>query len=307
MTTTQEEKRTYNVDLQNRLKELIASGNINQSTLAKSVNYSAAVISTYLKSDYNGDLNKLETALEQFLQRQNAKEGYKRLKLDYCLTSIAQDVNRAAKMSQYNCDIGVCIGKSGMGKSMAIKGYAEKTGGVIIIDPDEKTRPKAVLKQFALQLKLPEVKTRIEDLIADIVSKLKDSRRLVIIDEAENLDVRTFRILRKIHDRSEDTFGMLFVGTETLYANLLSLKGEYAYIANRIARVARLNKLTTKDVEMLVKQVFPSADSEIVKHFEVVTENNARILFNTLKTTKDFVNSGLELNKDAIISARPGL
>jgi DNA transposition AAA+ family ATPase len=298
---------TNNAEITNQIKDLLSSGKTNQSQLAKNVGYSSAVISQYLQGNYNGDVPKLEKVFEQYLQRQNEKNNAQNTKLTYCNTSIAEQITNAASLCHYNYKIGVCVGKSGIGKTTAIKAYAAKKGGVIYVDPDEKTRPRSILKQIERQLKLPDVKICIDDFIIDIVRSLKDSGRLIIVDEAENLDIHSFRVLRKIYDRCDESIGMLFVGTERLHKNLLTIKGEYEYIANRISRLTRLDRLTTKDVEMLVTQIFPNADSETIKHFESVSENNARILGHILETANILVNNGHELDRKVIISSHPGL
>ena len=55
-------------------------------------------------------------------------------------------------MCQLNSEVGVAYGVSGLGKSTAIKNYAQKNPGVLIIDPDENAYAKSVLVEIAEQL-----------------------------------------------------------------------------------------------------------------------------------------------------------
>lgn len=301
------EEKIYKSEIQDQIRLLVLKGEMTQTSLAKNIGCSPTTISQYLQSGYPGDVEKLEKNIEQFLRRNQDKKSYKITKLDYCDTTIAEKILNIASMTHYNCDISVCVGKSGIGKTTAINAYANKIGGVIVIDPDEVASPRFLLKQIADIIKLPQIKQATEDVIADIIYRIKDTNTLIIIDEAENLNDRAFRVLRKIHDRCENTCGLLFIGTQKLHANLLKMKGEFEYVVNRIARFEVLTELTSKDIGLFVKQIFPEADPETIKYFEEITDKNARILYNTLKTARDFVNSGMELNKKTILSAKPGI
>ena len=63
--------------------------------------------------------------------------------------------------------------------------------------------------------------------------------------------------------------------------------------------------LELKDIEILVKQIFPTATAEIISCFAKESNNNARILSNTLMRVNDILQSNnVALNKDVIIAAR---
>ena len=144
-----------------------------------------------------------------------------------------------------------------------------------------------------------------EDFIANIVKKLKDSGYIIIVDEAENLKPEVFTTLRKIHDRCENTCGLLFVGTERLHYNLTRLQGEYNYVINRVGFKVQLNALEIKDVEILVKQIYPDATDEIILCFAEECKYNARVLSNTLMRVNDLLQSNnVELCPDVIAAAR---
>lgn len=288
-----------------KISQLIASSEIDQKTLAKRVGYSAATISTYLGNGYEGDLTKLESAFAKYLSHTKIAKDYTRVNLEFEETSIAQRVFTAAKMCQLNGEIGICIGASGLGKTTAIKQYALESTGVIFVDPNEETTPRALMRQIGEQLKVSEGGLMPRNYIGEITKRLNDSGYLVIVDESENIKMACFRMLRKIHDRCNFSFGLLFVGTEKLYENLHRLRGEFSYITNRIGYVEKLDALKTSDVELLVKQVFPNCTSENIKTFESITNQNARVLFNTIKRTNDLLANGkVELCHKTISAAR---
>lgn len=301
-------KAKYDEELLEQVHQLMVSGSVDQKTLAQRTGYSGAVISLYLKGSYDGAVEKLESALKKYLTAHSQAREYKKLALKFVKTSVAERIYTVAKLCRLNSEINVCYGSSGVGKTTALRNYTDEQSGVILIDPDECASMRSVLFQLADKLKLSLTSTKTENLLNEITKKLYNSGFLVIVDEAENLKIPVFKILRKIHDRCEFSFGLLFVGTEKLYHNLKRLRGEFVYLTNRISYVEKLDILTEEDIQALTNQVFPDCDDVLLKQFERQSNGNARILFNTLKRTKDIkASSGDDLNLMMIASARSSL
>ncbi|MDD3236838.1 MAG: AAA family ATPase [Candidatus Gastranaerophilales bacterium] len=288
-----------------KVKELIESGSIDQVTLANRIEYSSSTISLYLKGRYNGNIQNLEKALNKYLVLHNNTQNHEKVALDFEETSVASRFFSIAKMCRLNGEINLCYGSSGIGKSTAIKKFADEFTGVIVIDPDEGATTRSVLKQLVEKLGLTPVTTKSEDLTSTITNRLNNSNFLVIVDEAENVKTEVIRSLRKIHDRCSSTFGLLFVGTETLYQNLRKLRSEFNYLMNRIGYVGGLHPLDRGDVESLVRQIFPDCNEECLDAFVSCSQKNARVLFNILKRAKDLQRgTNDELNPKMIVSAR---
>lgn len=296
----------YDQNLNDKLKEFLEKNELTQTALAKRLNVSNTQINQYLKGIYSGDVKGLEEKVSNFLKTQESIKVYDGVKLHYVETSVASRIKNIAQMCQFNGEIGICYGSSGLGKTTAIDNFSNNRVDVITVDPDENATPRSVLKQIAVPLKAPFCdNTILEDMVSNVVDKLKNRGYLIIIDEAENLKPEVIRTLRKVHDRCNFTFGLLFVGTESLYAQLRRMKGEFAYITNRIARVEALDAINSNDIRLMVNQVFPDSNEQCMNAFIALTNNNARILFNTLKRTKDIVRSSKEpLNAQMIASAR---
>ena len=287
------------------LQKLVDSKQFTQKEIATRIGYSVAAVSTYLKGNYAGNIETFEAELEKFLQQHLQKSKYKRVSLNFEKTSIAQRIFTVAKMTQFNSEISLAFGASGIGKTTAIKEYARTNSGVIILDPYENASVRALLKQLGKYLHIGEYNQLIEVLTEDLIKALNKSGKLIIIDEAENLTVEHFRVLRKIHDRCNSTIGLLFVGTHSLYNNLSKLSGEYQYIKNRICYVEALENIDLNDVDALVRQVHQNASVEIVKAFAQASGFNARVLFNLLKRINDILlTEGGTLTADRILGAR---
>lgn len=307
MTAVLEKETTKKHDetLIKQVKKYLENPDVDQSTLAKRVNKSSSTLSQYLKGNYGGDVEGLEADLRKYLKLVTAKKNHKRIKLQFEKTSVAQKILKIAQMCQYNGELALCYGSSGLGKTTALEYLKKEFSGIILVDPDENATPRAILKQVADGVKLGYYDAMPEDFIANIVKKLRKSEYLIVVDEAENLKPDVFRTLRKVHDRCNGTCGLLFIGTERLNANLAKRKGEFDYVLNRVSMKFKLKPLTKEDVKLLATQIFPDISSELINFLATATEYNARVLFNTLKRCKDIIEeNNVELDEDVINEAR---
>lgn len=286
-----------------KLKNRIQKGEFQQKEVAKVLDISETTMSMYLNNSYKGNLATIDRKVEKFLTNADEKKEYdfKKIKLDFVKTSVAARVFNIAKMCQLNGEIGVCFGRSGYGKTTACKQYAEENYGVIWLDPNENANKYEIIRLLAKALSIND--DYIKTALPKIVEKLNNSNYLIIVDEAENLKSPVFRTLRKIHDKCNFSFGLLFVGTERLYYNLARMKGEFEYLTNRISCVENLQSLKEQDIKALAEQVFCDLSENCIKTFKDVCHANARELFNLLKRTKDLINSGNQLSPQTINAA----
>ena len=307
MTTVLEKETTkkFDEELLGQVKKHLESSDVDQSTLAKRISKSPATLSQYLKGEYKGNVENLESDLRKYLKLAIAKKGHKKIRLKFEQTSVAKEIIRIAKMCQYDGELALVYGASGLGKTTALEYLKKEGSGIILVDPDENATPRAILKQIADGLKLGYYDMLPEDFIANIVKKLKKSEYLIIVDEAENLKPDVFRTLRKIHDRCSGSCGLLFVGTERLYGNLAKRKGEFDYVLTRVSLKYQLKPLTKEDVKQLTQQIFPDVTEDLVSLLSNLTGCNARILINTLKRCAYIVTTNnVELNADVLKEAR---
>lgn len=286
-----------------KLKKRISDGEFNQKEVARLLDISETTMSMYLNNTYKGNLKTIDKKVEKFLTNADEKKEYdfKKIKLDFVKTTVATRVFNIAKMCQLNGEMGVCFGRSGFGKTTACKQYADENFGVFWLDPDEKSTKNDIIRLLSRLLGINE--DYVNRAIPLIVNKLNNSNYLIIVDEAENLKAPVFRLLRKIHDKCNFTFGLLFVGTERLYYNLARMKGEFEYLTNRISCVENLQALKESDIKALASQVFCNLSDVCLKTFKEVCHSNARELFNLLKRTNDLVNSGNPLSPQTIHAA----
>jgi DNA transposition AAA+ family ATPase len=114
----------------------------------------------------------------------------------------------------------------------------------------------------------------------DIIDRLRDSGRVIMVDEAEFLPIRAIDLLRRVYDRAG--VGVLFVGLPRLFEGLIRKKGDYAYILSRIGIKTVIGALSLTDVSEIVNQVAESP-VEVSEAFLQQSGGNNRKLNKLLK------------------------
>lgn len=304
-----EKQKEYDKELQQKVKDLLNSKKVDASTIARGIGKSPTTFSLYMQCNYNGNIEPIETELRKYLDFFNKKEQTETKSLNFVETSIVMKLFNAANMCQLKGKMGVCYGTPGIGKTTAILEYQKLKTGVIVVDPFEQTSTREVLKQIADQLNLNySNNTTLDDFSNSVIRKLEKNKYLIILDEAENLKVDIFKTIRKLHDKTKNSCGILFVGTGALYDLLKKVKYDFPYVTSRIGYMKKLDALKINDIEKLVLQYYPNADKKLIQTIAKTCNNNARAIQNLLDLCFEITSEqNIDLDIDVIDSAKEDL
>lgn len=267
--------------LQERLKEYIESSGVSISRVGSMLGLSGSTVSLWLADKYAGDVGKISTAIERFLERQHERVRSRRRKREdkFVWTSAAKKFTGAAKIAHDECVIGVVIGAAGVGKTMACRKYAGENPGVIFIELDPTYTKRALLIEIHRACGGSGTGSD-RSIMADIIDRLSGSERLIIIDEADLLSVKSVDILRRINEFAN--VGLLMVGLPRLYEIIRGVAAQYEKLWSRVDVIVTLGKASENDAEELVKQYVPKADG-ITKVFKELGKSNPRLISKLLR------------------------
>lgn len=203
--------KVYDKSLQIRLEEYIAEfGDGGQRKAAAAIGYSEATISQYRNSKYPGDVSKLEARMrEMFGNAADAAELS--LPDDYVPTSISRSVYETIRICHLKGGLAIECGDAGIGKTRAAKKYTEdypNSSIYVTVNPCLVTIA-AFLKLLCRQLKIPS--GRKDDMWMAIESHLHGGRKVLIIDEAQHLPIKTIEAIRAFYD-SNPELGIIMIG-----------------------------------------------------------------------------------------------
>lgn len=246
--------------LQEKLKAYVESCG-SQSAAGKKIGYSSSVISTYLKGEYKGDVNKLEAKLTELFANIEASREIESIKIDagYVPTSVSVGVYGTIRMCHLKGGFAMECGEAGIGKTMACKKYAEdypNTAIYISINPCL-NNITAVLKLLCRKLRLPY--GRKDDMFLNICDALYGDRKVIIIDEAQHLTIKTLEAIRALFDVQENV-GVCLVGNIGINETINKTVGNYAQICNRmkLRNIRSTKDISTDDIKLL----FPAVQND---------------------------------------------
>lgn len=244
-------------ELREELRARIDQTGESQSSIAKAIGTSPATLSQFLSGTY-ATPHKLFSKVEAYLHINESRQVAPK-RPDFVYTSISSSVMNIITYCHIQGVLGCVYGDAGVGKTQAIFEYERKHPEAVVItaSPAFSTQ-KGVSELLAESLRIQEGRS-IRKIFKDIVGKLRDSGRVIIIDEAQHLTIKAIEHLRSISD--ESGVGMVFIGNEEVYTKMLG-RGEAAF-AQLFSRMAiRENVLTTRVKKEDVQLLFPMLGDE---------------------------------------------
>jgi len=258
---TEAEARAAILDYQQRTGK-------SQSAVARELGFSTASgLSQFVSGTYLTP-HTMVAKIEQFL-KVTAKRDVSPRKPGFVMTSTSSQVTGLITLCHVQGELGVAYGDPGVGKTMAVRQYAKENPDAIVItvSPTNAT-VTGVNELIAEKLKIKEKLNR--RITAEIIAKLKGSKRVIIIDEAQHLRARVVNHLRGIVDATEDEdtgerVGMALIGNDEIYHELrVRQAAAYGQVADRVVRWAHMTATGTKleDMELIFSEA--NLDKEVL-------------------------------------------
>ncbi|EJD6043022.1 AAA family ATPase [Morganella morganii] len=266
----------------NELTTMMSNKGWSQAQAARGIGVSTAVINQFLQNKYNGDVNAVEEKVRQFLSRELERDKSRRIKPVYVDTLMARKGRDVIRMAHMDSDINVIYGDAGMGKTMIIRQYAKENLNAVLIEADPGYTARVVLEELCNKLGLSK-RGNMHELSESIIQNLRDSGRIILVDEAENLPYRALETLRRIHDKSG--VGIVLAGMPRLILNLKGKRGEYKQLYSRVGFALRMGEsLPEDDITNMITTMLPEAsEPEVLNALYKACKGNARRLFKFLR------------------------
>jgi len=285
------------------LKQHMKSTGTSQSAVATACGISDATLSYWLKGKYQGNNDDVAAKVRDYLDsaRQRQEVGGS-AKSELVPTTIYNAVQEFCSVVNAHRIMGVLTGDAGIGKTTALKAYAKEHPSVILIEADHGYTANALFKDLCRRLKITP-QGSLHDKLEQVVEELKDTGRLVLIDEAEHFNYRTLELIRRVFDKAGVGIGL--VGMPRLIEKLRGESMYYAQIYSRISAARKLGLLKDTDIHAVLDSRFESVDTQAFTSVQRACNRNMRLLSNLLRWCTEIMrkNGLATLTSDVVHSA----
>lgn len=233
-----------------QIKHIIDNGEISQAKLAKEIGITSGALSSHLNGKYQGDVEKINTALESWLEQRNERQNRLMIAPDFIETETAAEVMKGMRYAHLLGTITTVYGASGVGKTTSAREYQRRNPNVWIItaSPSRATLSET-LYEMALELGINDAPKRKGTLSRLIVKKLTDTKGLFVIDEADHLPYDVLEEIRLIQEQCQ--IGFVLIGNDKVYNRMRGgahQSHELARLWSRVAKHNSIKQCTENDV-----------------------------------------------------------
>ena len=264
------------------LNDLMTRKGYSQTQVARAVGKSAAVINQYLQGKYAGDVPSIDELARSFINREAEKEKSQKITARFVPTVTSRKGMEVIRYAHLDGDLNVIFGAAGLGKTMILREYAAQHRDALLIEADPGYTARVVLEELCNLLGLSK-RGNMHEHSEACIAALRDSGRLLMVDEAENLPYRALETLRRIHDKSG--IGMVLAGMPRLIINLKGKRGEYQQLYSRVGFALCIgDSLPQSDITDIAVSMLPGAGKEDVSEaLFKASHGNARRLFKLVR------------------------
>ena len=290
---TYSEEDIYNIGW--ILKWLHQSG-YSRNALARLARVSPASLSQILNGMYPASPTKLLKSVTAAIEHTDKAGKF----TEAVETSVFRLAHMCCDMARRYRNFSVFTGFVGTGKTFAIKHYAKTHPNTYIIEANPCMTPQTLIKQLARMVAGIE-KGSIAEKFDQIVSSLKDTDSLVVIDEAETLTPNQLHTIRRIRDVAN--VGVVLAGTEHLSGLIRPAHGQFDQIRSRVGFWPETVKgIKEADAAALVQAAFGTEEvpDETVSRLFAYSKGSARMLVEGLVAAMKEFRQGRALDTNLV-------
>jgi len=190
--------------IMDRFGEYLQRSGKSQESAARSMGIASATLSAVLSGTYAADPEPHVRAIDKWLEIQLAREKAPK-PAGFARIGVTEQIFGVYKWVTKTNSIGLIHGPNGCGKTMTLHAIRAETPGAIYVSLESAGRtPRAVLEGIMRAVRAGVPRINASQLFHSLTALLKDTNRLIIIDEIHKLAGRmnddALHTLRDLHD-----------------------------------------------------------------------------------------------------------
>lgn len=285
------------------VKEFMATRAMSMRQFCDSAKITSSVFSQWLSSKYPGDNHQINVTVERFLRIESQKVIAKDLKFVEIRNS--RRIWGVLETAHADGVIGVVIGDTGTSKTMSVKQYC-KDNDVIYLEANRTYRmPNEYLRKIHAHKKVgKDGRGSLNAMYNDVVEELRGTNTLIVIDQADYLNLGAIDVFRAISD--EAGIGVVFVGLPSFLRKLRGNEPEVRQVRDRIKFKIELGSYSKEECDDILNVNWDGLNG-LASEFFRYSSGSLRILsslvYNARRIMANPKNQDKELNQALIARA----
>ncbi len=252
--------------LRESINKLIESSSYTQAQISRETSIGKTRLSQFLSNSYTGDNAPIISTLGQWLELHTNKQNIMPSAPDFVQTTTAKQIISTLRYAQASRGDGmsVVMGAPGVGKSAAAKYYAEKMPNCwLVIASPSIASLVGFFYELAMELGIENPPRRKDSLCHAIRHRLEGTNGLIVIDEADHLQLEVIEELRVMQQKVG--VGLALVGNPTVYGKMVgdSRKIDLSRLESRIAKRLSIPKVKNSDITSIATAWGLTSDLEL--------------------------------------------
>ena len=235
-------------DVLTRVKSLLEQSTVTQAQIAKEIGVSGSTVNQLLNGNYKADPTAMVQKLANWLTARDQRADAPR-DPGFVMTETAKQIMADMGYALTTQSIVIIHGISGVGKTTALREFQRNNNNVWVIttSPSRATMTEC-LYELAMELGMDNAPRLRGPLARALRRRLRNTKGLIVVDEADHVDRPTLEELRILAEEVE--VGLVLVGNSRVYTQLTGgpRSEDFARLFSRIAMKRALTKAKKADV-----------------------------------------------------------
>ncbi len=220
----------------------------------------------------------------------------------YVVTSTYQMAKMVCDRTRKYANFGILTGAVGVGKTAALQEYKRQNEHTVLLEANPNMTAGVMLEELLKALSAP-CPSSLDKKFAAIVDALKDSTRLLIIDEAETMLPQCLHYLRRIRDKAR--VGIVLSGTERLVHLVKPVQGQFDQIRSRVGFwPAAIQRVERADIDAIAQAALADQGEIDIETLDAIwhyTRGSVRMLVeNIIPALRDYALPKYKLSEEVV-------
>jgi len=301
------------MNLRERTLAYMRSHHLSRRAVAELVDVRCSNLSKYLDSLPGCSKEVIEAALGAYFLKLERAEARAR-RPEFIETQTAKIILEKCQEADERRELALLYGPSGIDKTFVVEEFIERCEKqanseqpeVLFVTAHAASTPKSLMAALCLQAGIPHSGTA-PTLAESLVRKLETGHYLIIVDEANHLDIEAMELLRYVYDRGR--LGVVLIGTLRLYeifTNGSRPASELEQLWSRVGICGLLPGLTEYEARQMIQNALGRIPEVTTKQILRQTGNSIRRLMKQLERLRELKDINGDRGFEELIPAATG-